>query len=64
MGFQWFLNLEEALKRYQIFKSNGKILFSTLVGKTFYEWYDSVALAGELNLPHQSQEQDVPKFAL
>ena len=61
MSFQWFANLEETLKHYQTFLNrNGRILFSTLVGKTYYEWYDSLAEVGAI-FGSPIQEQDVPQ---
>lgn len=47
MTFQWFQSLESTLMTYQEhLKKKGYIAFSTLMGDSFYEWYESLLLAG------------------
>ncbi|MEM6604040.1 MAG: methyltransferase domain-containing protein [Pseudomonadota bacterium] len=60
MTFQWFSDLQASHKHLLTYlKPGGKILFSMLIGKTFYEWYDSLSLAG-VNITSPIRLHDVP----
>lgn len=63
MTFQWFDDIGQTLLSYQSsLKEGGKILFSTLVGNTFYEWYDclrQVGYNGTFPITHQDYPYNI-----
>ncbi len=53
LAFQWFNDLEGALKRLSlILKPGGHLVFSTLGGRSFEQWSENLKAMGEINGMH------------